>query len=213
MRWDLEQVAERVLEEADARLPINPDRIARHLELVVQDGGPGCEGLLFREASLILVDDSLRPERRAFAIAHELGHWLSIVNGFPNTEANANYLAAALLLPRDDFERHLRRWGWDLIALHARHRLASFEVIARRIVALRSARAFVFDKPLPPRTEKPKWYSVPGGHRPRAVEREAAREAALAGAPVEPIGGVTGWPVLEHDWHRVIVVSDEEAVS
>lgn len=211
MNWELEQIATRVLEELDVQLPINPDVLAHRLGLTVVDGGRGCEGLLLLELGQILVDETLRPERRAFAIAHELGHYLLRREGLPDTERDANYLASALLLPRAEFERDLRREGWDLIKLRARYRWASFEALARRIVALREARAFVFDKPLAGQRQ-PGWYSVPWGQRPTQTEKHAARMAAQLGAPVEPYGGLTAWPVLEHDWHRVITLTDRHTL-
>ena len=210
MDWELEQIATRTLDAVGARLPVDPDLVAFRLGLTVSDGGPGCEGLLFEELGQILVDETLRRERRAFAVAHELGHFLLRRAGRPDREQDANYVAAALLLPRDDFERHLRWFSWDLVRLRTLHRWASCEALARRIVALRQARAFVFDKPLAAQM-RPRWYSIPSGLRPSPVEREAAREAALSGAPVNLDGSLSAWPVLEHDWHRVITLTDIDA--
>jgi hypothetical protein len=209
MDWELEELATRVLERVDAHLPVSPDVVALRLGLTVVDGGRGCEGLLLDELGQIVVDDTQRPERRAFAIAHELGHYLLRRHGQSDGECAANYVGAALLLPRDELERDLRRYGWDLLRLQARHRWASFEAIARRIVSLRHARAFVFDKPLEGQC-RPSWYSVPWGLAPLHVEREAARLAAEAGAPVELYGGLSAWPVSERAWHRVITLADLE---
>jgi hypothetical protein len=203
MIWELEEIARLALEHADASAVVDPHLVAERHGLEVRTA-PGCTGVLI--GHVVIVDDALRAQRRAFAIAHELAHHLLREAGSPNTEARANYLAAALLLPRLDFEADLRRLGWDLLALCARHRAASFEAVARRIVALRDARAFVFDKPLDGQ-RRPRWYSVPRGHRPSAHELDAAREAATCGAPVCVVAGVTAWPVLEHDWHRVITLT------
>ena len=203
MRWELEELARAILESSNVGPPVDPEEIAFRLGLLVQHS-PGCEGLLVGER--ILVDDSLRPQRRAFAIAHELGHHLQRLHGLSDTEAGANYLASALLLPRDDFERDLRRHGWDLLRLCCDHRFASFEAVARRIVALREARAFVFDNPLRGQRESG-WYSVPWGLNPSEDERIAAQEAVDFGGPVEVVAGVTGWPVIEHDWVRVITLT------
>lgn len=186
--------------------PINPDLLARRRQLRVLDGGPGCDGLLV--GSRIIVDESLRPQRRWFAIAHEIGHDIQRKEGLPDTEHGANYLASALLLPREAFELALRRWGWDLIRLAAHFRYASFEAIARRICALRDARACVFDRPLLQQCE-PAEYTIPWRYRrPTLEEREAADAAFECGAPVEFRAGLTAWPVLEHDWHRAITVAN-----
>lgn len=208
MRWELEEVARSALERANLRTPIDADALAYKLGLEVRDGGRDCEGLLI--GSLIFVDEEMRHERRAFAIAHEIGHHLLRAAGLEtpprNDEHAANYLASALLLPRQDFERDLRRARWDLIQLHAWHRQASFEAIARRIVALREARAFIFDRPLDGQ-RAPSWYSVPWGLQPTPDERLAAREAITNGHPIEVVAGVWGWPIVQHDWLRAITVS------
>jgi hypothetical protein len=203
MRWELEELARLALERADISAPVNAAQLARRLGFTVYHA-PDCLGLLVGRG--IYVDDALRAERRHFSIAHELGHALQREAGLPDTERSADYLASALLLPKDDFDRDLRKRGWDLLALHARHRWASFEAIARRIVALREARAFVFDRPLQGQ-DAPRWYSVPWGLRPSHDEVVAAEEAFLCGAPVEVVAGVTGWPVIQHDWARAITVA------
>lgn len=210
MRWELEEIARGALEQTDLGPPVDPDILAHRLQLEVMDGGAGCEGLLI--GRWIFVDEAMRPERRAFAIAHEIGHHLLRRHGLEvpgrNDERGADYLASALLLPRDDFERDLRRLGWDLIALHARHRHASFEAIARRIVALRDARAFVFDRPLRGQAH-PSSYSVPWGLVPTDDELAGVEAAIADGGPVEVTCGLTAWPVIQHDWVRVITVGPE----
>lgn len=211
MRWELEEVARAALERANLGPPVDPDVLADQLGLVVRDGGIGCEGLLI--GLEILVDESLRPERRAFSIAHEIAHYLARAEGLETagvrdrrTEQQADYLASALLLPRHDFEIDLRRCGWDMLRLRARHRWASFEAVGRRIVALRDARMHVFDKPLA--GQRPvSSYSVPWGLSPTEDELEAAREAVKHGNPVEVRAGVWGWPVVQHDWARAITLA------
>jgi uncharacterized protein DUF955 len=211
MQWDLEELATHVLEAKNVSVPVDADLLAGKLELRVEDGGPTCTGGLF-EGGLILVNDAERPERRAFIIAHEIAHYLLQLRGWRDSHDAVNYLAAALLLPREDFERDLRRWGWDLLRLHARHRWASWEVIARRICALREARMFVFDRPLQGQTPA-HWYSVPWGLRPSELERDACGEAIRWGARVDIYPGITAWPVLEHHWHRVITIATNESLS
>lgn len=205
MRWELEEVARETLERANVGTPVDPEDVAIDQELDLFDGGPGCGGYLVGRK--IIIDNALRRERRAFAIAHELAHWLLRRRGIRDDETSVNYLAAALLLPRFEFESDLRQRGWDLIALCARHRFASFEAVARRICALRAARAVVFDRPLRGQ-QRPRWYAIPRGHRPTDLERDAASEAVATGAPVVITSEITAWPVLEHDWHRVITLAN-----
>jgi len=211
--YSLEELARETLEEADLGAPVDPDVLAHELGVAVQDGGPGCQGLCIPGERAVVVDDSLRPTRRAFALAHELAHLLLVTHGFPNTEANANYLGSALLLPRDDFTRDLRRFGWDLLLLQSRHRLASMEALMRRVVALRpETRGWVFDRPLLA-GRRPSKYSVPWGLRLSHLERTAAAEAGASGAPVQVVAGVEAWPVFEHHWKRVVVLADLESLE
>lgn len=204
VRWELEELARTTLEHANLGCPVDPELIAVDNEIEVRDGDT--EGLLI--GNIIFVAEAQRPQRRAFTIAHELAHWLLRLAGIPDTHDAVNYLAAALLLPRLEFERDLRRLGWDLIALCALHRFASFEVVARRITAMRDARACVFDKPLAGQ-RRPSSYVIPfDGVPPTAEEREAARAAAHCGAPVELRTGLTAWPVFEHQWQRVITLAN-----
>lgn len=202
MRWELEELAREALERANVSSPVDPEIVADRHKLVVRHAAT--DGLLIGRT--IYVREEHRRQRRAFAIAHEIAHWLLRRAGIPDTEANANYLASALLLPRLEFEAALRRYGWDLIMLCALHPFASFEAVTRRIVALREARAVVFDKPLRGQ-RRPSCYTVPYGLVPTDEERMAAREAVRSGAPVELRAGLTGWPVLEWDWHRAITLA------
>lgn len=61
----------------------------------------------------------LPPLYAAFAVGHELGHWLLTRHGYcgNDDEAAADYLGAALLAPRRAFLRARRALGHDLPAL------------------------------------------------------------------------------------------------
>ncbi len=210
--FELEELARQTLEKANIGTPVDPDILASELDVVVMDGGPNCHGLHLHDSNRIWIDDSARSERRSFAVAHELAHLLLRRAGLPNTERNANYLASALLLPRDDFRRSMRRVGWELLLLKSEHRHASFEAIARRVVALRPrTRAWVFDKPLAGQPGR-KRYCIPYGGRLTHEESEAARLAAGHGAPLELVAGVEAWPLLEASWLRVIVLADLDSL-
>lgn len=206
MRWDLEELARVALERADMGAPVDPDVLAYRRGLRVYDGGPGSAGLLI--AKRIYVDETLRSVRRAFTIAHEVAHDIQDEHGMPRIEWVADYIAAALLCPRLDFEASLRRMGWDLLHLRARYRLASYEVLARRIVALREARACVFDRPLQGQRD-PTSYVIPhDGSPPDEDEIDAAREAIACGTPVKYRAGLTAWPIIETAWARAITVAN-----
>lgn len=53
----------------------------------------------------IALSDRTPQARRAFIVGHELAHWILDQSGEPNTEDNANRLAAALLCPGAAIER------------------------------------------------------------------------------------------------------------
>lgn len=77
-------------------------------------------------------------------IAHEIGHWALDRDGHDQSEQAADYLAAALLVPREQLDRALRG-GWDLEALRQRFRHAPASTIACRIAQIRQATAAVYD--------------------------------------------------------------------
>lgn len=207
MDWELEQVASRLLDETDqGGGGVRIEQVARRLGLTVYDA-PGCEGLLF--GTRIFIDESTPKARWNFVVAHEIAHFEAQRSGRPDTEWAANYVASALLLPRQEAETALRRQGWDLFRLMATFRHASGEAIARRVVALRDARVFVFDRP---RDADPRWYAVPWRLRPSAAELEAVEAAFDGGAPVESYAGVVAWPLFQEGWQRVISLADPDSV-
>lgn len=53
----------------------------------------------------IALSDKTPQARRPFIVVHELAHWILDQSGEPNTEDNANKLAAALLCPGPAIER------------------------------------------------------------------------------------------------------------
>lgn len=208
MNWELEQAATAILDETDqGGNAVSIELVARRLDLRIVDGGPGCDGLLFGRD--IIVDETLPKPRWNFVVAHEIGHFDAQRSGRSDTEWAANYIASALLMPRDAAESAFRRTGRDLFRLMSIFRQASGEAIARRLVALREVRVFVHDRP---DGGRPRGYSVPWRVRPAPVELEAVDEAFRSGAPVEPYAGIAAWPLFQEGWRRVIAVSDAESV-
>lgn len=209
MDWELEQAATAVLEETDqGGTNVRVETVAKRLELRIVDGGAGCEGLLFGRD--IIVDETLPKARWNFVVAHEIAHFDAQRSGRRDTEWAANYVASALLMPRDAAEAAFRRTGRDLLRLMSLFRQASGEAIARRLAALRGVRVFVHDRPAdaPARA-----YAVPWRLRPTPIELEAVDEAFRSGAPVEPYAGINAWPLFQEGWERVITISDPESVS
>jgi hypothetical protein len=145
-------------------------------------------------------DESIRHTRVHGRIAHEIAHYVLARFKHPNTEPNARYLGAALLVPRRPLDRQLRR-GWDLHALMARHLNASAELLARRIVDLRSnASLAIYD-------EGRFRYRV--GHRDLkpSNESELAAEALETRSAIR-VDDLTGaWPICDATHRRVLVLA------
>lgn len=180
------------------------------LELRRVDGG-----LPFRKGEVIYLPKSFEGPRLHGACAHETGHWAAERGGEENTERAARYLAGALLLPRQPFDRDLRETHWDLRQLRAKHINASAEMIARRIVNLRDAVCSIWDN------GKQGWriwspWLAPGLHGQRAtkVERELAERALETGEVVREDQLLWAFPIFGDDgWRRVIVIAEAKQLG
>lgn len=97
----------------------------------------------------IVVGVAERPEREQWAVAHEIGESIAyrvferLGVGFDEAlptarELVANRFASALLLPRRWFAVDGRDYDWDLLELKHRYSTASHELIARRMLEMRS---------------------------------------------------------------------------
>ena len=137
--------------------PVDAMRIAAGLGLVVALDRSMEERARFvrlgtgprNQQGAIFLGEEPRPERRQWAVAHEVGecmaHRLFRLLDFPlgsipdsGRERAANYLAMALLLPRAWFERDGHACNWDLQELKEIYPTASYELIARRMLELAS---------------------------------------------------------------------------
>jgi len=170
----------------------------------------------------ILLRSDPRPERRQWALAHEIGEHVAHRvfarlgvdprEGSPNArERVASHLAGRLLLPTAWFARDGASCRWDLLALKARYPTASHELIARRMLEMpEPAILTVFDQGevswrrsnvpgrVPPlsRPEVQCWQVVHCRNRPREVR--------------DGMKTIRGWPVHEEGWKREIVRTEVE---
>jgi hypothetical protein len=171
----------------------------------------------------ILLRPEPRPERRQWALAHEIGehvaHRVFARLGVDPREAAptaregvACQLAGRLLLPTAWFARDAELCRWDLLALKARYPTASHELIARRMLELAEpAIITIFDQgqlhwrrsnvpgrvPPPSRPEVECWEVVFRTNRPEEVRRGMTT--------------IRGWPVHEEGWKREILRTEVEA--
>ena len=227
LRGGLDAVAGEVLLEAGlSEPPIDAWAIADALRITVAlddrqhgraryvrlRGYRGCES----RPSILLRPDP-RPERRQWAVAHEIGEhvaWRVFERlGVDPCEAHldaretvANQLASRLLLPGVRFEADAVAAGWDLLELKARYRTASHEIIARRMLDFPPpVIVTVFDHC------RVTWRrsNLPGiVPKPAAEELRCQRTVHERNRPWQCYRGdnvVTGWPIHEADWRREII--------
>ena len=228
----LDEVAMEVIDTAHvAGPPVDTLAVARALGITVaRDDRQRCRARFVRlrsggrgrERPTIFLRSDPRPERRHWAVAHEIGeHTAYRVFGklgidarevAPNMrEAVANYLAGRILLPAQWFAADGSDCGWDLVKLKSRYRTASHELIARRMLEMPPpVIVTIFDNGelYFRRANVPG--SVPG---PSTVELACRREANRHNQPqhaTDRAGSVQAWPVHEEGWQREILRTEVE---
>ncbi|HEX3997367.1 MAG TPA: ImmA/IrrE family metallo-endopeptidase [Pirellulales bacterium] len=199
------------------------DRQSNRARLVRLAGQPDCGGL-----SILLKPDP-RPERRQWAVAHEIGEYLSpqvfdalaVDPGAAPLVARekiANLLASRLLLPTDWFAADAAADGWDLLELKQRYHTASHELIARRMLDFSAPVVIsIIDQG---RLEFRR-SNVPGRVPPLCpLERNCWQCVHTQKIPIGPLDSgatsVRGWPIHEPDWRREILrleLSDESGLE
>ncbi len=111
----------------DIKLPINLPDILKEYSITLKTGkfkDKNISGVLSREENAILVASDETPNRTAFTVAHELGHYflhkdkatdvfyreqiLNITEEDRETEKEANWFAASLLMPPQLVKKYYR---------------------------------------------------------------------------------------------------------
>jgi Zn-dependent peptidase ImmA (M78 family) len=223
----LDHVAEEVLAEGRfAAPPVDAFRLAEGLKIcvamddrqLVRARFVRLQGLRGRPSrGTILLRPDPRPERRQWAVAHEIGEHLAhrVFDGLsidPRTavagarEMVANYLAGRLLVPAAWLADDGPACRWDLLRLKTLYRTASHELLARRmldmpppvIVTIIDQQQIYFRSS-----------NVPGQVPPPSpAEWDCCRSVHRDGRPCRRGGGpltVCGWPVHEEGWKREIL--------
>jgi len=223
----LDGVVEELLAESGIwRPPVDAAEVARRLgiELAWDDRQSGRarfvrlgERYSPRDRPTILLRPDPRPERRHWAIAHEIGEHAAYrvferwgVDPRETTpgarETVASNLAGRLLLPSRWFSEDAIACGWELFALKSRYATASHELIVRRMLDCRppvvisifdNGRATFRRGNLPGRTPPP-----------LRIELECRRRAHLRGRPTSGRAdscSIQCWPIHEEGWKREIL--------
>jgi len=236
----VEAVAGEVLAEAQwHRPPVDALALAKRLNLVIaRDTTMDARARFVRltrfgesasadgqgRGTILLADDP-RPERRQWAVAHEIGEstalrvfarlGISLVDIPPNArERVANHLASCLLLPRDWLAADGAAVSWDLLELKQIYSTASHELIARRMLEMAPpVMVTLFDQ------GALQWRRSNLVRRPPSLttaEASVWRAAFESGQPTEyeeselpeGIRRVRCWPVHEPGWRREILLTE-----
>lgn len=171
---------------------------------------------------VILVGRDERPERKQWAIAHEVGE--SAVQrvftelGAHSEEAaararewDASALATCLLLPRRWFLPDAQLHDWDLMALKQKYATASHELIARRMLQIQPPIIVTICDQGALRWRRSNVTGTPSAMSARetSVWQQAHRLNSPITVPLDP--GTTAvectrcWPVHEPGWQREII--------
>lgn len=201
--------------------PVDAIRLSRQLGLVLawdQSLAGRARTKRIGGASCVFLRPEPRPERRQWAVAHELGEVMmprifDRIGCDPaeipadQREQVANEFAARLLLPARWFHAAASECGGDLLRLKRRFSTASCELIAMRWLDLPTpTRVSIFDQgrltrrrsnrptaELPwTRLEDECWGAVQRSREPSSIEHAD--------------GTVRGWPLDEPNWRREIVI-------
>jgi hypothetical protein len=214
--------------------PVDALAVADGLGLTVaRDYGMPCRGRFVRLAArnrdeaggvgTIVVGAAERPEREQWAVAHEIGESVAyrvferlgvcFDESLPAArEQVANRFASSLLLPRRWFGADGSEAGWDLIMLKDRYYTASHELIARRMLEMRSPVVITLCDHGRVRWRRSNTHS----RLPimLAEERSVWQESHVTGLPTTAtldaesgLESVDCWPIHEAGWKREILRS------
>ncbi len=231
IRDALQRMADVLLDEAEIMAPpVDARVLADRLGLVVANDGPSETRARFvrlgaaasaAQPTIFLADEP-RPERRHWALAHEIGEAhnhevFTLLDADPRDappsarEAIANRLAGCLLLPRPWFAAAGADWDWDLYHLKRIFATASHELIARRMLEMAPPVIItLWDH------DRPQWRrgNLGGRTPPTTPAEHAARRAAHdLGRPTrcdasqlpDGVEDIRAWPIHEPNWKREII--------
>lgn len=206
-----EGIAERLLEEHNLEPPIDPYDVVVALKLDVRISQRAMRPTIL--GRVIVVPAAQRPEREGFAVLHEIGHYIARQHG-DSSEHAANALASSLLMPRTAYGRDVRDARWSLFELKRRHPHASYEALARRIVALREAILVVADRAPERRQYRIRSRALgPRLARPLPIEERLIEAADATGEVQGPCDLLRAWPIIDGDARRVLLVGDVETLE
>jgi hypothetical protein len=207
----IESAVERLLGAAGiSQPPVQPARIARAMRINVLDRELPLrrgQSYLYRGMKFVDLARAGRPERRNFALAHEIME-LELAGVVPDKEQKHTIAlrgAAALLCPAVFFREACTNGSFDLFQLKAVFSTASHEVIALRSLDFAEAIVSVFDNGRLVNRQT----SYPFGVQPVAQEEQALVDRVMRSGQVEAHAwegaSATAYPVFEAQFRRIIL--------
>lgn len=206
MHEHLEAIADEILRTAGLEPPIDVYRLALRCAYEVRVGHRPMRPTVLGRT--VIVSPSDPTERQRFATAHELSHVFLRERSVHDSEWNVNWLASALLHPRDWFLARLDARGWDLAGLRVDCPWSSYEAIGRRVVNVSRAVLWVCDRgPDGSSSRRSRSHGVSTQlAKPTRAEWSLVRDAA---AKLEPrrADRLGAWPLPRPDRGMLRVVS------
>jgi Zn-dependent peptidase ImmA (M78 family) len=229
-RMAVEGIAQGILREAGILAPpVDAFELAQRLGiLVARDGASDTRARFVRfggggdsQGARYVAEDP-RPERRQWAVAHEVGEseayrvFAELGVSAAETpaaarEAVANRLAGCLLLPYEWFRADGYAVEWDLFALKQRYATASHEMIARRMLEMSPAVIItLLDQGRKVWRKSNRLFRAPPMTPAELDVWKVAHESGEAAQAdhlelPDGIDDVRAWPVHEVEWKREIV--------
>lgn len=222
----LDTIAAEVLEEAKVDCPpVDAFAVARILGITVAEDARQSGRARYvrlrtkgrRPQPTILLRPDPRPERRHWALAHEIGEHLAhrvyrLLGAEPmearagSREVVANQLAGRLLVPSDWYREDALDLDWDLPRLKARYSTASHELLARRMLDLPPPVivTIVDDGRLYFRRSNVPGRVPPLGEAEKSCRRDAHRHGRSVAVGLG-VSRVQAWPIHEPGWKREIL--------
>lgn len=143
-------------------------------------------------------------------VIHELGHWALQRADEDDSEAGADHVGMALMLPRREFDLDLRATWWDLRKLEAKHVHCAPEMLAARIASMRDAHVTIWEGGRVARRLASPWVRL--RRRVSPLERELMERVLASGEDQD--GGNLLWAfAVEGRPRRVITVCDDAQVA
>jgi len=170
----------------------------------------------------ILLKPEPRPERRQWAVAHEIGEHAAVrvferlrvdprEAGPIAREQTANHLASRLLLPTAWLADDGPACFWDLFWLKSRYPTASHELIARRMLDFAPPIVItIYDNARQTLRRSNLTGRVPPMSFEEIACRQAAHDTGQPGQMFASTHSVHAWPIHEETWKREILRTEVE---